>query len=101
MRLKSGKVLSTLSFLCLGIGSGLLPSLSGISAQQQQLRFPAGLQDVSWEKQLETGLIALEANCDVNSVPFNREKVVIILIITDIKPRPASVPGVNIFTGLL
>jgi len=30
----------------------------------------------NWEKQLETGLIALEANCDQNYTPFNREKVV-------------------------
>jgi len=33
------------------------------------------LHDSDWEKQLETGIVALEANCNENDIPFNREKV--------------------------
>jgi hypothetical protein len=33
------------------------------------------LHESDWEKQLETGIVALEANCNENDIPFNREKV--------------------------
>jgi len=33
------------------------------------------MHETDWEKELETGIVALEANCNENDVPFDREKV--------------------------
>ena len=65
--------ISIVSRLLLGL-SVFIPSIH-VDAQSQ-IKLPVNFQEPNWEKQLETGLIALEANCDVTSVPFNREKVV-------------------------
>jgi len=47
---------------------------SPLEAMRVTARLP-GIGD-NWEAQLETGLIALEANCDQNYMPFNRDRLV-------------------------
>jgi len=52
---------------------GVIGLFRAVEALKLTARLP-GIED-NWEKQLETGLIALEANCDQNYMPFNREKL--------------------------